>query len=312
MKKYVIGIDVGGTNIKLGLIDSLGTILSRRNLITCSCSQTKNKLIDSLVATIKLLMEDNGLNIQDVLGVGVGLPGLINFEKGIVTSLTNISGWRNVPLMSLLQKKLKVPVFIDNDVNLIALGEWKFGAGRGYDNLLCMTLGTGVGSGIILNGDLYRGEGFAAGELGHMPLNEKGPSCNCHGFGCFECYVGSSVLTAKAAKIFKNKNIKLEDVYDLAIGGNVRAVQFWEETAAHVGNGLVGVVNLLNPRLIVIGGGVAKSYKLMQKVIEDIVKKRAMRTQSSMVKIVRAKLGDDAGLIGAQVLISSSLEKIKK
>ncbi|MBU0467783.1 MAG: ROK family protein [Candidatus Omnitrophica bacterium] len=312
MKKYVIGVDVGGTNIKLGLINSLGKILSRSTLITCNCSQTKNKLIDSLAEAIKILLQNKGVNIDSVLGIGVGLPGLINYEQGIVTSLTNISGWRNVPLMSLLQKKINIPVYIDNDVNLIALGEWKFGAGKGYNNLLCMTLGTGVGSGIILNGELYRGEGFAAGELGHMPLNEKGPSCNCSGFGCFECYVGSSVLVAKAAKIFKNKNIKLEDVYDLANGGNIRAVQFWEETAAHVGNGLVGVVNLLNPRLIVIGGGISKSYKLMQKVIEDIVKKRAMKIQANMVKIVRAKLGDDAGLIGAQVLISASLEKRKK
>ena len=312
MKKYVIGIDVGGTNIKFGLINSLGKIISRNNLITANCSKTKNQLIDSLAEAIKELLQDNGLNSKDVLGVGIGLPGLINYEKGVVTSLTNISGWRSVPLKSLLQKKLKIPVFIDNDVNLIALGEWKFGAGRGYNNLLCMTLGTGVGSGIILNGDLYRGEGFAAGELGHMPLNEKGPSCNCRGFGCFECYVGNGVLVAKAAKIFKNKNIKLEDVYDLANGGNIRAVQFWGETAAHIGNGLVGVVNLLNPRLIVIGGGVAKSYKLMRKVIEGIVKKRAMKIQANMVKIVRAKLGDDAGLIGSQVLISSSLEKRKK
>lgn len=312
MKQYVIGIDVGGTNIRLGLINSLGKIIARSNLVTANCSQTKNKMIDSLFEAIKSLLMVNGFNIDNLLGVGIGLPGLVNYEKGIVTSLTNIAGWRNVPLKSLLEKKLKAHVFIDNDVNLIALGEWKFGAGKGYNNLLCMTLGTGVGSGIILDGGLYRGEGFAAGELGHMPLNEKGPNCNCGGFGCFEAYVGKGVLVSKAAKIFKNNNIKLENVYDLANSGNIRAVQFWEETAAHIGNGLVGVVNLLNPRLIVIGGGVAKSFKLMQKVIEATIKQRSMKIQANMVKIVRAKLGDDAGLIGAQVLITSSLEKRKK
>ena len=139
-----------------------------------------------------------------------------------------------------------------------------------------------------------------------MPLNEKGPDCSCGGWGCFECYVSNGYLLKKAAKIFKNKNIQLPDVFYLANQGNVRAVQFWDEAATHIGNALVGLVNLLNPRLIIIGGGVSNNYKFLGKTISAIVKRRAMKTQAKMVKIVRAKLGDGAGIIGAQVLVKEA------
>ena len=127
----------------------------------------------------------------------------------------------------IIQTQLKLPVFIDNDVNLVALGEWKLGAGKGYKNLVCITLGTGVGGGLVLNGELYRGEGFVAGEIGHIPLNEQGPACNCGGMGCFERYVGNRILMDKAASIFGKENIRPQDVFALANRGNALAVRFW-------------------------------------------------------------------------------------
>ncbi len=307
MSQVTVGVDIGGTNIKVGLVGSSGKIVARTVLKTESCSQNKNKLIKAVILAIEELLEEKRLNKKNVLGIGFGFPGLVNPEKGIVTFLPNISGWKNVPLKQIIAKETGVPVFIDNDVNLVTLAEWKFGAGKGKENLLCMTLGTGVGSGLILNGLLYRGEGFVAGELGHMPLNEKGPGCNCGGEACFERYVGNRYLMARAGKIFKNKNIQLPDVFALAEHGNVRAVQFWEETATHIGNAFVGVVNLLNPSLIIVGGGVSNNYKYLGPTINKIIKKRAMKVQAGMVKIVRAKLGDDAGIIGAQVLVKDSI-----
>ena len=303
MKNYVIGIDVGGTNIKLGIINSKGRIVSRASFSTGKYAERRSRLISALAEAIKELLEDTCLDFKDILGVGIGLPGLIDPHRGIVNFLPNIQGWKNVPLKKVMEEKLGVPVFLDNDVNLVTLGEWKFGAGRGYNNLLCMTLGTGIGGGLVLNGELYRGEGFVAGEIGHMPLNEKGPVCNCGGYACFERYVGNRILQEKAAKIFKNKRIQLEDVFELTKAGNVRAAQFWDEVASHIGNGLVGIVNILNPRLIIIGGGVANSYRFMINAINKIVKNRSMSVQAKMVKIARAKLGNDAGIIGAYVLV---------
>jgi len=142
-----------------------------------------------------------------------------------------------------------------------------------------------------------------------VPLNEKGPNCNCGGFGCFERYVGNGPLQKKAARIFKKKDIRLQDVFRLAKGGNRKAIQFWEEMATHIGNSLVGIVNLLNLRLIIIGGGVSNNYRYLGPTINDVINKRAMKVQAKMVKVVRAKLGDDAGIIGAHVLVKESVRE---
>lgn len=304
MKKIVIGIDVGGTNIKVGLVDHKGHILDRTNLITKSFVRDRNALIAALADTINELIRRNNYSNKNILGIGIGLPGLINPPHGVVYFLPNIPGWKNVPLKKILEEKLHIPVFIENDVNIITLAEWKFGAGIGRKNMVCITLGTGVGGGLILNNELYQGEGFVAGEIGHIPINEEGPKCNCGGKACFERYVGNHYLQQKINKIFPRQGISIQDMRVLAEKGNKKALDFWFDTATHIGNGLIGVVNLLNPTCIVIGGGVSNNYKFLFKRIEEIIKKRAMRVQSAMVKIVRAQLGDDAGIIGGYVLVT--------
>ena len=321
MRLSTIGVDVGGTNIKLGLVAPSGKIIAKTNLVTKSYIHHPRQLIGALVAAIRALIQDNGKTVNDIAGIGIGMPGLIDVSKGNVIFMPNIPGWKNIPLRKVIERKLKIPVFMDNDVNLITLGEWRLGAGKGYKNLVCITLGTGVGGGLVLDGALYRGEGFVAGEIGHIPLNEQGPACNCGGRGCFERYVGNRTLLAKAAKVFRRqtppagrgdpfgskKNIRLEDVFVLANRGNTRALRFWQETATHIGNALTGVINLLNPRLIIIGGGVAGNYKFMEKTIQKVIRRRAMRFPRKMVKVVRARLGDEAGILGAHILVKESL-----
>jgi len=303
MSKYVIGVDVGGTNIKLGLVDPSRNVIDRTNLVTQHFIRDRKKLIDAIAAQIAGIIEKNGLTRKDIQGIGIGLPGLINTPDGIVSLLPNIPGWRNVPLKKDLESRLKIRVFLENDVNLITLGEWKYGTGRGASNMICMTLGTGVGAGLVLDGHLYRGPGFAAGELGHMPLNEHGPSCGCGGFGCLEAYVGNRQLAAWGSKVVK-KEMTLEALRALAQKGDAKALKFWKDAATHIGNGLVGPVNLLNPERIVIGGGVSHSHEFLFPTIREIIRKRAMPTQASMVKVVRAGLGNDAGILGAQVLVN--------
>ncbi len=307
MALCTIGVDVGGTNIKLGLVAPSGRIIAKTNLMTKSYVRHPRQLINALVAATRALIRENGKTLRDIAGIGIGLPGQINSPKGVVIFLPNVPGWKNVPLRKIIQRQLRLPVFMANDVNLIALGEWKLGAGKGYKNLVCITLGTGVGGGLILDGKPYRGEGFVAGEIGHIPLNEQGPACNCGGMGCFERYVGNRTLMAKAAKIFGKKNIRLEDTFVLASRGNARAIRFWQETATRIGNALVGVINLLNPRLIVIGGGVAGNYKFMETTIKKVIRRRAMKVQGDMVRIVRARLGDEAGILGAHILVKESI-----
>src|SRR3989338_5614354 len=303
MANYIIGIDVGGTNIKLGLINTKGKIIDRTRLNTKTFVHHKRKLMMAIVDSIRALIQKNQLTRKKISAIGIGLPGAVDSFKGIVKSLPNIPHWKNVPLRKYIQKRLSIPVFMDNDVNLITLGEWKFGAGRGYKNLICFTLGTGVGGGLILNGALYGGEGFVAGEIGHMPLNEIGPKCPCGGYGCFERYVGNAQLQQQARKIFRDSNLRLEDVFVRAEQGDKRAIQFWEATARHIGNALIGIVNLLNPKLIIVGGGVSNNFKFMGRAIKQLIQARAMKIQAQHLRVGRAKLGDDAGLLGAYALI---------
>ena len=303
MRGYTVGVDVGGTNIKFGLVNSQGKVVARYHLNTKSYGLRKNELVKVLVGAIDALLKENNISRNHVAGIGIGLPGLIDPVKGVVHFLPNIPGWRKVPLKNIFEKGLGIKTFLENDVNLITLGEWKFGAGRGAKNMVCMTLGTGVGGGLIFNNRLYRGEGFVAGEIGHMPLNENGSDCGCGGYACLERYVGNRYILKKAAKIFRRPTIDFPDIRRLSRQGDKRARLFWKEMATHIGNGLVGIVNLLNPTLIVIGGGVSNNYRFLFPTIRRVIKKRAMPVQASMVKIVRAKLGDEAGIIGANVLV---------
>src|SRR5208283_1975544 len=285
MKQYVVGVDVGGTNIKLGVVGPSGKVIFKNSFATKPYALSRIQLISSLAREIEASIITAGLNKKQIAGVGIGLPGLVDYEKGIVRFLPNIPGWRGVHLKSILQKRVKLPVFVDNDVKIITLAESKFGAGRGVKNLVCLTLGTGVGAALILNGQLYRGEDNAAGELGHMPLNELGPKCNCGGFGCFETYVGNRALFALASRVMGKPGMTTQEMFSLAQKGNKKALFFWKTAAEHIGNGLVGIVNLLNPRLIIIGGGISNNEKFLFKPIAETIRRRAMSFQGRTFKI---------------------------
>lgn len=306
-QKITVGVDVGGTNIKLGLVNSSGRIISRSRLVTKSYIHNKKTLISALGQAILDLLSTKDIKKRDVCGIGIGLPGLIDPQNGVVKVLPNIPGWKNVPLKKLLQSQLKIPTFLENDVNLITLAEWKFGAGKGYKNFICITLGTGVGGGLIFDNEIYRGAGFAAGEIGHIPINENGKACNCGGWGCFESYVGNKSILKRAKQIIKKPLKEMKDVYRLAKRKDKKALKLWDEMAEHLAAGLVGPINLLNPELIVIGGGISNHYPFFIKQVKAIVKNRAMSVQGRMVKFARAKLGDDAGIVGAQVLVKEAI-----
>ncbi|MFA5059119.1 MAG: ROK family protein [Candidatus Omnitrophota bacterium] len=307
MSRFVLGIDVGGTNIKCGLVDPSGKISLRTAFPTKSFAQSKSALIKALVSCAQKTITQNDIGKKDILGIGIGFPGLVDFPKGMVHCLVNIPGWKNVFVKKIIQQEIGIPTFVDNDVNLMALGEWKFGAGRGVKNVVCITLGTGVGGGLIINNALYRGEGFSAGEIGHTPINENGPRCNCGGTGCLERYVGNKYLLEKSKKIFRGKTISFPEITRLAAKGNRKAIAFWEEVGFHLGIGLTGVVNILNPDRIVIGGGVSNNHRYLFPAIKKTILQRAMKIPARMAKIVKAQLGEDAGIIGAQVLVNHAV-----
>lgn len=306
VKDYLIGIDVGATKIKIGLIRGNKIIFKR--VLSTPDFISEESLILGICKSINVILAVNRILKERVLGVGIGLPGPIDYERGIVRYLPNIKGWRNVRLRDIVRKKIGLPVFIDNDANLMALAESRIGAAKGKKNVVALTLGTGVGGGIIIDGFLYRGSSFAAGEIGHIPVNETGPKCNCGGAACLERYIGNRHILQEARKIF-GADITLEKLSLLANKGNKRAANIWKNVAKYLGITLSGVVNFLNPDVIVIGGGVSEAGSIIFDNVRKALKERAMPTQAKTVKIAKAKLGNDAGMIGAALLARESLCK---
>lgn len=320
--RLLIGIDIGGTNIKMALMDSFMHLKAKRIFPTASFKD-KTALINGLVRQISLLLSSYPAAKKDLIGIGIGAPGAVDIRTGTVRYFINIPNWREVALGGILKKRLGLPVFVDNDVNVMALGELKFGAGRGAKNMLCVTLGTGVGGGLILEGSLYRGSSYAAGEFGHMPINIDGPKCNCGSRACVESYVGNHYIVRDVMarinkngktlikKLVKNDLTKITpEIIDEAARRHDRfAMQVWIDAGEKIGIGLAGVVNLLNVERIVIGGGVARAGKVLFDSIKKTIRMRAMKLPAKTVKIVKAKLGYDAGVIGAATLVLYELKQ---
>lgn len=302
--RFIIGVDLGGTNLKLALLDSRYRIIDREVLNTRNFLK-KESLISAIIDSINKLIENKKLNRADILGIGLGLPGPVDNKRGIVHFFPNIPGWKKVNLKSILQGKLRLPIFLDNDAELMTLAEFRLGAAKGSSEAICLTLGTGVGGGIIINGKLYRGSSNAGGELGHIPINEKGPRCNCGGLACLETYIGNKAIIKEAKRLFK-RDVTLEELSFLAKKENKQAQAIWLGVARRLGIALVGVVNLLNPDCIVIGGGVARAGKVLFAHIRKIISTQAMSVQARQVKVLKAKLGNDAGLIGAAIMVKEN------
>lgn len=314
--KLIVGVDIGGTNIKLALMDRKFHLKGKRIFSTAKF-RSKSALIEKIVSQIRALLAQYNIDTREIIGVGVGAPGAVDIRNGTVHYLINIPGWREVPLGDILKKRLGLPVFVDNDVNVMALGEAFFGAGRGARNMLCVTLGTGVGGGLILDGRLYRGSSYAAGEFGHVPINIDGPKCKCGSWACVEAYAGSRYIVKDVAariregqrtlikKLVKGdlSNITPETISAAADMGDKFARHIWMDAGSKIGIGLAGAVNLLNVDRIVIGGGVAQAGKILFDSIKTTINERAMKLPAKTVKVVKAKLGYDAGLIGAATLV---------
>lgn len=300
-KSSIIGIDLGATNLKCALLDG-NLKIKARNYFSTKSFVSKLKLIQGIADSINSFISRHAISRNAVSGVGIGLPGPVDTFKGVVHFLPNIPGWREVELKKILERKTGLRVFIDNDAKLMALAEYKAGQARKFKNALCLTLGTGVGGGLIINGSLYRGSDNAAGEIGHLPINEKGPLCPCGGKACLESYIGNARILKEARKLFGSR-ITLEKVSALAKANNTRAIALWIKVGERLGIALSGVINLLNLDAVVIGGGVADAGKVLFESTRKTILSRAMSVQAKRVKIFKARLGNDAGMIGAGYLV---------
>jgi len=297
---FYIGVDVGGTFTKAALTNSAGRILSQEKISSRGFSR-KAYFAARLDAVLEALCGQAGCRRRDVRAVGIGVPGPVDFNHGRVLSLTNIRGWVHFPLAQFLKKRLGVPVFVENDANCMALAESRRGAARGAAHVLCVTLGTGVGGGLILDNKIYRGPFFLGGEVGHIPVSAEGPACSCGGSGCLERFVGNAALAHRARRLFK-KDIPLEEISRRARKGDRRCQVFWRETGDIIGRALAGVVNTCSPEVIVLGGGVAAAGRVLLSAVAVSLRRHAMQQIKGHIKVRKALLGNDAGMVGAALL----------
>ncbi|OIO38585.1 MAG: hypothetical protein AUJ72_02365 [Candidatus Omnitrophica bacterium CG1_02_46_14] len=315
MKKIAIGIDIGGTNVKLGLVSPQGRILERMVFFTASV-HGREAMLDLLVCHIRDLTQIAKKKHAKIMGLGIGAPGPIDVERGFVYFFPNISGWKNTRLKSMLEKRLKLKVSIDNDANVMALAEVRFGAGKGFRNVIALTLGTGIGGGLVIDGKLFHGSVYSAAEIGHIVINENGILCGCGSHGCVETYVGNDYLIKEVKRrlmtgrksllnswIQEGKKLTPLLVRQAAERKDTFSIEVWKKTGEHLGTALAGLVNTLNPELIILGGGVAQKNRFLFKSTAETIKKKAFPIAARSVRVVPATLGVDAGLIGAAALI---------
>ena len=316
MAQNRIGIDVGGTNVKLALVSPEGKIIYS-NSIPTHAEMGYEYTVNNIKEAIHTLLKETGSTAKDIQGIGFGFPGQVDYKSGIVRLAPNIPGWVDVPIAQKIEEEFHIPTRVDNDVRCAALGELNFGAGQGCENLICITVGTGIGSGLIVNGKLVRGASNAAGEIGHIKLQmHDGPICGCGDTGCMEAFASGPAIVAMAENyISGGKSTKFRElanpditpyiVYEAAKAGDPVAKRIFTIMGEYIGIGLSSVINLLNPEKVIIGGGVAASGDFLMNSIKETVKKRAMKIAGEAVEIVPAQLGNTAGVIGASLLIES-------
>lgn len=293
MKSY-LGIDWGGTYIKAGVVDCRGKILAKKVYSSRELSK-KDFFISEIKSLLKFFAKFK------VKAIGIGAPGIINIKEGFIYYLPNISGWENFPLKKILEKEVKLPVFIDNDANVFALAQARLGPAKGFSEAIFLTLGTGLGSSVMFNQKILNKKNSAL-ELGHVPVSlEKNP-CGCGNYGCIETFLGNKYLVKKYNKLNKKKLVKtVKDIYLLALKKDKTALLIWDEFSFYLGRFLAGMINIFNPQVIVIGGGLSGAYSLFKPKMVAVIKQQTMWPNLKNLKIKKTGL-QNAGIIGAGLL----------
>ena len=293
-----IGVDLGGTDLKYGLVNSAGKILVSKKT-RAKISEGQKALIGQARAAAGELLFTAKQRGWRVVRAGIGSPGAVNFATGkVFGNSPNLPGWEGVNLKKSL-RGLGVPVYADNDANCAALAESLFGAARNSQSALCVTVGTGIGGGLILNGRVYRGSSFSAGEIGHTTLVFEGKECGCGSRGCLEKYASVSALLETAGE---RGYAAVQALTDAARKGEKPALELIGRQAAYLGAGLASAINLFNPEKAILGGGFVDVYPPFLKLVEKEIRQRTFPAALLKLKVSRAQLGNEAGLVGAAFL----------
>jgi glucokinase len=319
-EKCYIGVDLGGTNLKAGVVSPDARVLAKTSVPT-QAHRGADFIIDNISKAIEDVRAKAGIPRDQVAGVGIGTPGTLDIAAGVVHYVPNMPLWRDVSVVERVVARTGYRVVLENDANAAAYGEYWVGAGRGVSSMVMLTLGTGIGSGIIANGRLIHGDTDCAGEIGHMVIEASGVKCACGNFGCLEAYASANSLVrrfreaivagedsclAEAAR--GTAPLEAKAIYEAATAGDMLANRIFHETAVYLGIGIVNVLHIINPARVVIAGGLINAGELLMGPVRRAVKERALPDSYRRCDIVFASLGEDAGFIGGAGCASVAFE----
>jgi glucokinase len=309
-------VDLGVTSIKVGVVPyDGGNVLGMRSMPTNSDHGAKF-VVDRMVEMIRGCMQDaareENIPEEGFIGIGLGSPGPLDRKTGTVIETPNL-GWRNFPLRDLISNSIGLEAELDNDANCATIGEWWMGAGQGVQTLIGVTLGTGIGGGIVLDGRVFHGAADVAGEVGHMTIDSTGRKCKCGNYGCLEAYASGPAIAARAIEGLETgdtsilpslvnddlSRITAETVYEAIVAGDLYAKEVMRETAKFLGVGLANLINILNPGMVVISGGVTQAGEHLFEPLRAQIRRRAFRHAEQSCQIVSTTLEGKAGVIGA-------------
>lgn len=316
VSRLFIGVDLGGTNVRAGLVDEEGRVLARdrrKTLARESAEAPVRQIMDAMTEVVRRV----GNGFGGIAGIGIGSPGPLDAREGKILKAGNLPHWDDFPLAGVISERTGVPVFIQNDANVFALGEWWKGAGRGCANFFAMTLGTGIGGGAIVNGSLLTGFNDNAAEVGHTTVDYNGPQCWCGQKGCLEMYASATGIvrmaldeavndhwnTPVAAYLENPRELNAYILSEMAVGGDPFARHIFDRAGYILGIGIVNALNLLNFERVAIGGGLSKAGDLILEPARRALRDRGFRSFSHLVRIVPAENPDDAAVLGAAKLV---------
>ncbi|OGO43063.1 MAG: hypothetical protein A2Z05_03895 [Chloroflexi bacterium RBG_16_60_22] len=312
----VLAVDIGGTKIMTAIVPADGRVLAK-DVSPTLAGEGVPSVVDRLCRAAEKLVKSNNLKFTQLAGIGIACAGAINTGRGMVTVSPNLPGWVDIPLAQMVRERLKVDTFLVNDASAAALGEHRYGAGKGVKHLVLLTLGTGIGGGIIADGRLYLGASGAAGEIGHMTIDVNGPECPGGHTGCLEVLASGTAIVREAVRRLKNGEessltemvggkaggITAETVEKAARNGDGLAREVLARAAYYLGVGLANVVNIFNPEMVILGGGMAGMDDLLIDPARRLVAERAFPVSAGAVKIATARLGNEAGVYGAAAFV---------
>lgn len=309
MKNYVIGVDLGGTKISTALSTLDGKILSQ-TVVPTDAAEGEVPVLNRVIGTIQDVLVASQITSDEVEAIGIGSPGPLDAKKGVIITTPNLP-FKNYNLVDPIKLKFDIPVYLDNDANVAAIGEFMFGAGKGKKNIVYFTVSTGVGGGAVLNGQAYRGNTSNALEIGHITVNPNGPRCNCGNVGCLEAIAsgtaigksGRDAVLSKVETSLRNyEKITSYEVFKEAEKGDEVAKEIIENAMNYLGIGVANAISIFDPEMVIIGGGVASAGDIVFDSVRKVVNKRCFKSMAESCEIVPAGLGVDAGVVGAVAL----------